>query len=352
MTNKEENGNYNYSIAFMKFFFSFCVVLAHYWIPSDPDSYPSAVMIRMAAVAAPMFFIMSFYLSFDRFETADYHIAKRLWRLYYPQIVWAFAYFGGYYALSCIFRDTGMIIPDVVLYTKKDLLWQLLLGSDRYLCPQFWYQSVLIIITVITYTVYRLSGKHALKIMAVIGIIALILQYSLINFHLFARYEYEIWYPTGRIAESLPFAVMGLLLCRSGILRILKKHWITASLISFSILTLLSYLFIIPRPKYGFDYDGIGLLLYGLFTFLIFGLIPFDKAPEFVKRVLRFLSKYSFGVFCIHLGIGRCWLLILSGYYGMGAITFVDSMIIYAVSLLLAWLISFIPSKYARQAVT
>ena len=43
---------YNYSIAFIKVFMSFCVICCHFWATGDPSLYPVSMMHRIRDVAA------------------------------------------------------------------------------------------------------------------------------------------------------------------------------------------------------------------------------------------------------------------------------------------------------------
>ena len=56
---------YNYNIALLKIFFSYCVVLCHYWNPDFYAQYPAVVDItdRLRRCAVPIFVMISFYLT-------------------------------------------------------------------------------------------------------------------------------------------------------------------------------------------------------------------------------------------------------------------------------------------------
>ena len=349
----EKTGNYNYSIAFMKAFFSFCVICAHFYVAEQPEFYPSALLIRLSGIAAPVFFMISLFLTSKKYEDKDISkIGKRLWRLYLPQIVWAFIYYLGYKVVLYGFDYIGIYVDHLFRYGWEDLLWQIGFGSDRGLCPQFWYQFDLIVITVLCYLVFRLAGKHGITVMTVIGVFALIMQYSGLNYFLFCRFEYELWYPLGRLAEVIPFAVIALHLGRSGILNRNGKFKVITAVLCVAVMVAVTFINFIPDPKDGFSYGGINKFLYGVCTFVVLYLIPFGKLPEVCKKVLAFLAKYSFGVFCIHMGLGYCTDFILCPLNNWRSGTFIECVIVYFVSLLLAWLISLIPIKLAKQIVT
>lgn len=350
--NQYKQDNYNYSIAFLKVFFSFCVVLAHYWV-TDTDSALMNPILYLIAVAAPMFFIISFYLTSDKLSDSDINgLGKRLLRLYFPFITWAFLYFGGYLLLGYFFSVTRLPNEFVIRFTKKDLFWQLLAGSDRHLCPQLWFQFDLIIITTLFWFIYKISKKFGILILTLFGITCIVLQYTQVNYNLFCKFEYELWFPLGRLAESIPFAVAGSLISRKCFVSKIQKYRLPAILVSLSLLIVIGHLDIVPTPELGFEYCGIRMLIYTTSLFIIVLLFPFERIAESVKKVLRFLAKYSFGVFCIHLGIGRCWELIICYNLNWEKGTFAECLLIFAVSILISWGISKIPNKYARMLVT
>lgn len=343
--------NYNYSIAFLKVFFSFCVVLAHYWVTGTDSLFINPV-IRLISVAAPMFFVVSFFLTSDKLRDSDVKgLGKRLWRLYFPFIAWAFLYFGGYLILGYFFSVTRLPNEFVIRFTKKDLFWQLLAGSDRHLCPQLWFQFDLIIITTIFWCIFKLSKKYGLMMLSLLGITCIVLQYTQVNYNLFCKFEYELWFPLGRLAESIPFAVAGSLISRKYFVSKIQKHKLPAILVSIIIL-IIGNLSIVPTPEFGFEYSGIDMLIYTASLFTIVYLLPLGKIAESVKKVLRFLAKYSFGVFCIHLGIGRCWELIICYNLNWKTGTFAECLLIFAISILISWGIGKIPNKYAKMLVT
>ena len=344
--------DFNYSIAFLKAFFSFCVVCAHYWICVNPSFYPSSMMLRMIGAAAPVFFITSFFLtSASLFEKDIGKLRRRLWRLYYPQFVWAIIYFAVYMVIGMILNKIRIPNDFLIQFTKKDLLWQMITGSDRYLCPQFWYQFDLIVFTLIFWLLFRFTGKHASRILVITAILCFVLQYTEWNYDLFCRFEYELWFPLGRLAEVFPFCVSGYLLYDQKIRRIIRENKISSLVISALLLVTAAFCPFIPKIQHGFEYGGVGLWIYSVTVFVIFDLLPFERIPELFKRLIGFLSKYSFGVFCIHLGVGKVWECILCPNTGLIRGTFIECIVIYLISLILSWLISLIPSKYAAQLV-
>ena len=337
----------------MKFFFSFCVVCAHYWQTLSIDDFPVSIMGMMTNAAAPSFFVISFYLTGKTYRSKDRSLlAKRLLRLSVPQISWAVIYFTVFTVIGMILNVIKIPNDFVIRFTKKDLLLQALFGSDRYLCPQFWYQFVLIVFTILIWLIFRFCDKYAVKILIILGLLALFLQYSEINYRLFCRFEFEFWYPMGRLAESLPYAVVGVLLLHRAIPAKTRKHRYYAVFITAVLIMILSYTKFIPDPEYGFNYCGIQLIVFTISVFILIYAIPFEKLHDPIKLALIVLSKYSFGVFCIHLGIGMVWERIICYYLYINTGSFIECVMIYLVSLALSILIYKIPVKFTKLLVT
>ncbi|MCR5597665.1 MAG: acyltransferase, partial [Lachnospiraceae bacterium] len=188
MTESDKNilneGRFNYSIAFMKVFFSFCVICCHFYFPTENlEFYPKVVIGRMQSIAVPIFVTITFYFTGKALAVGSIDwIKKRMIRLLFPFWGWGILYFFGFRVIDFIVRMLGFeqgIIPD---YTIKDLLWQLTLGSDRYLCPPLWYQFDLIVLMIVLWAVGRFCSKCFWGVIAVLGVLAIGAQYFGLNY--------------------------------------------------------------------------------------------------------------------------------------------------------------------------
>jgi hypothetical protein len=109
---------------------------------------------------------------------------------------------------------------------------------------------------------------------------------------------------------------------------------------------------LIPTPEFGFQYCGINMLLLTCSIFLIVYHLPFCRFTDTIKKILKFLAKYSFGVFCVHLGIGRFIELVVFYNLNLKTGSFCECILIYSLSLLISWSISKIPGKLSKMLVT
>lgn len=158
--------------------------------------------------AVPTFMLLSFVLAQKTLVSQDRgKIAKRLGRLLLPLIGWAVIYWIVY---SFADRLRGEE-PPVGL---RDLLFQMLTGHSGRLNSAMWYQAVLLWLTVLFVVVVRRCGKYYRKVLGLLALFGMFLQYSGIN-RCFECLPYELKYPLGRLAEMLPLAVIGFLLSDS-----------------------------------------------------------------------------------------------------------------------------------------
>jgi len=97
----------------------------------------------------------------------------------FPHIMWAVIYF-------LIFEITDLLLDTDWVNGLQNLLLQILTGSTRELCPQMWFQTSLIILTIIFCLLfYFLLEKLAFFVTYLLAIGSVYLQYSGINYRIF-----------------------------------------------------------------------------------------------------------------------------------------------------------------------
>ena len=349
---EKQPDQYNYTIAFMKAFFSFCVVCRHYW-EGGGSTLPEQAFWRMCNSAVPVFMILSFYLtSKDYLNIADWgKRRKRLGRLLIPYVSWAFIHYFGYLAGYYLFKLAGREDSFHIEFSIKDLFWQLAFGCDEYLCAQLWYLFDLIVITVLLWMV-SCKREYTIRIALLLGVLAVAVQYFGINLAVFGGLPYEARYSMGRLAEMIPFACGGLVIGGIGVYDRLSAHrWYVFTLLVF-LLTLISNCDVFVLIE-GFSYQGLFMLSYSFFLFLVFDMLPMNSLNSVIKKIIKFLSKYSLGVFCVHVGVGTLWYGMEKAVApGLGMIgLFTKSVIIYLISVAVSWTVGVIPLKWTDKLV-
>lgn len=324
----------------------FEVVLCHYWddVSGDVPFYLKFFSYARL-LAVPTFMIMSFYLCKRLFTEPDVRgiFQKRMWRLLYPFWTWGILYF--------LFFGLVQLISKIDLSVSiNDLLWQLTLGSSAALNGPLWYMADLIIITIAYYLIFKLLPKDkSFVCIWIVTIVAIVLQYSGVNAKLFGGFRNEIRWPIGRIAEMIPYATIGYSFSVTDYIDKVRKHRFGAGVLIAFVVTL-AQCFGIGGRFAGFGYSGISSIVIATLIFLLAAIIPFEKLPETVKRLIYILSKFTFGIFCVHDGVGRCVNFVLCKL-GLPYNTFSECIIIFLICYIVCGLIWLIPCKYAKQLV-
>ena len=329
---------YNYGIALLRMLMCFEVVLIHGWADKG-NSVILAPLSLLKEAAIPVFMFLSFYLTEKLFFIADSNKKwKRIWRLVYPQIGWALFY---WIAAIVILRE----------FSISNLLWQIFTGHSPKLNPTMWYQSVLIVLTLSFFIVFRFfRNKAGLILIWTLALLSLVLQYAGYNFLLFDPLRFELKYPLGRLIEMIPYATLGFTIAYYDFFNKLAKDRIKF-LILFgvaSVILLVSNRFIPAAP--GFGYSRASNLLLSFFLVGFACLLPFDGIPQKIRKAIRFVSSFTLGIYCVHR-LFFAFFEKLSDSTGFVINTFGLCIIVYAISFWGSFLLSKISKKYLKPMV-
>jgi len=267
------NKQINYSFELLRSILSFWVVIIH--------CYRYAYIFEKGLFPVPTFMIMSFYFYYNVLKNkVIIKIKQRFQRILIPYIIWPILLF--------IFNNSLFKISKFSLYYKKlllnDLVVQLIIGRKYHLI--FYYQFILIFLTILLTSISFLFNKSFIYIFQMLLIVAYIFQYSYLNLYIFKGYSYNIKYSLGNIFELLPFAIMGITLHHLDIIKKLKQFkCLTIIYIGIIIFLILKY-DIFVRIK-GFFYPGVLLNIGGNCIFILFSLLSFQN-----KKLLFLLSLY------------------------------------------------------------
>ncbi|MDY6419318.1 MAG: acyltransferase [Succinivibrio dextrinosolvens] len=316
--------------------------------------------IRSSAV--PVFFIISFLLTTKLTYFPDgTKTAKRFFRLFYPSVMWGVIYYTSYWIIDVYLGQLFFSAEQVEKFKipLTDLLWQTLLGSDRYLNPPLWYMYDLMIVMFLFLAIFKYFRKYSFEIISVLGILSLSLQYSGLNVKAISPLQYEMCYTLGRIVEMIPYAIIGLVIGlkinnlftfaeKSRILRV-----VVLSIIVFATCVLVPLKKDIISANEGFGYQGLKLIVISTSVFLfVYSFVNIERYLPLLKDAIRLLAKYSLGVYCLHFAVGKYW-NIFSDLIGRPELknTIFGCIVIYIVCLVLSYGISKVPTKYARMLV-
>ncbi len=349
----DKRDSFNYMIGIIKVLMAFEVILCHYWTAGDTNSILLDPFIKLRLKAVPVFIVTSFFylgLKLLRAPVHDFY-KSRIQRLLIPYVGWAIVY----YLVFCVCENvfSGPFAGSVTL---KSLGWQLLLGACWELCPQLWYQADLIIITVLVLALFvKLKRITAYRVCFCLSMIALILQYTGINYKAFGELPIESKYTIGRICEMLPLSFAGLVLAVS-VNQITKEPTFSQARqrwIAFGSLLMVIFIYrfkVFAGVELNFAYAGfdsiclaIGIVLFGI-------MMPLSNLPGIIKRIILFLSRFTFGVFCIHWAVGKYMMEIMK-QHDIIAGTFPQCVAIMGISYVILWLFSLLPLRCVQYLV-
>lgn len=295
MLKSEKTTEFNYGLALLRMLMCFEVVLCHCWMEKDfPKILLPFDILRNNAV--PVFMFMSFYLSRKYFLKKNIKsAARRAYVLFVPQVFWAIIYFVIYFLIE-------LIVNHRYIVKIQDLFWQIFTGHSPNLNATMWFQTDLLIISVLFFVVfYFLSEKQGVFTIILLSVICLFLQYSRMNYELFGQLRYELKFPLGRLAETFPIATFGFISSKYNLLSLLKKRWINISIAT--VLFVLS--FVLSHQKHlliidnDFGYSGIWKIITG-YAITMFAYNCNFSLSEKKSKFIAFISQNTLGVYCSH----------------------------------------------------
>lgn len=333
---------YKWGIGVLKIVLCFCVILIHYGQGSVITKYFNVLM----SSAVPCFMITTFYFNGKMLLEGNLKkIEHRILKLIKPCIGWGGIYFISYKLMYYLnLRDYGL--------GWKDLLWQLLTGHS-YNAP-LWYMYDLIILTMMFNIIFMFVKKRHNIMLLFLFVISIVYLYFGWN-GVFYELMRELKWTLGRLAEMLPYSIIGLL---AGINSDkLEKIQYSHKLAGLGILFVLG---IICRRletmgkiwiEFNYGYAGLGLLFKSLLIFGIFLFvsdIPISKKGE---KIIIKISQYTLGIYCMHVLVGESLNLFLE-IQKISIDKFRIGVTIFVLSYILSWGISKLPIKGIKSFVS
>ncbi len=334
MTESKTKG-VNYGWALLRSLMCFVVLLIHLWPNNDGPIFLFPFSM-LKGLPVPIFIILSFYLNKDRFlENNSCWIKKRIFRLYYPHIVWTLVYF-----------IANLLMKNDV--TVGAFLWQFFTGHSPVLNPPMWYIVVLLLVTVSFFLFFKyIKLKYALRALFIIFLFLFAFEYAGINSRLLGGLRFELKYPLGRFFEMIPYAVLGFFAAYYGVFEQLKsKRLFFITLFGVVSLFLLKFKVINSAPGFGYSINNFTLLSFFVVGFAY--LIPFERLPMVVLRIINFITSHTLGVYCMHLLVAG---MLRKNQIFVNLNGFFLSLFVYFVSFMFCHVVSKIPNKYFKMVV-
>jgi fucose 4-O-acetylase-like acetyltransferase len=320
----------------------FNVILCHCWNYTDNKRYLLPFSI-LRGYAVPVFMFMSFFLTQKSFfnKSKDY-IIGRMWKLIIPQIVWAIIYY-------IVYAIIGMVMNVQIVNGITDLFWQIITGHSPVLNATMWFQTNLIIISLVFFIVfYFFSEKKGIVIIVLLSFISLFLQYSGMYYQWFGELRYELRYPLGRMVEMFPMATLGVIASRYKLVTLFKNN-VNNVLLSGVLFVFWVFLdrkvFVITMS---FGYAGIWKVLVG------YSLTTFAYNCNFKVFTTKFhsfsqlITKHTLGIYCAHRLIAFFLFNMLSMLFEIKTNMFYQCILIYLIGFVIFEILSKIPLKWIK----
>ena len=295
-TSQNSSKVFNYSLAILKVFLAFLVVVAHNFNRNSTKNETIIFITINRKLHVPSFYIMSFYFMATHLFSLNIKILlKRLIRLLIPYIGWPIILYKINRYLNLHYHKN---FPD----SNEELKMQLMFGN-RFDHP-FWFQLDMMIITVAFYIIIFIFRKFSLFILEILIILIYSVQYSGINCALyFEKYLGRDSYLVIFLLDSIPYAIVGFILGFYKVLDIIEKHKIKTLVLSFLVFKLIAdynvFRLITISP-----YPGVHLNIQSICLIFMFSLFPSRYITnQYIKKFLHFLTSYTAGVFYLHVPI-------------------------------------------------
>lgn len=105
------------------------------------------------------------------------------------------------------------------------------------------------------------------------------------------------------------------------------------------------------RIPAGFGYQGMKLWVLSVGIVIMFSTLPNKIFGNKISKIIKTISKYSLGIYCSHIAVGKILNLYLE-QYGINTKTFYDCILIWLISYIVSWTISKIPVKAIQGMAT
>lgn len=346
MCQDKENNNqvmnkksYNYGVALLRIVFCYMVINFHFYGLMNGDNR----FYFLRELAVPIFIFISFYYGYKVIASNDNSLyKKRAIRLLVPYLFWGVIWV----VLLWIVSFFTAIQPP----TLRDLVMQLLFGSNERLNAPLWFLWEVIVLTIGFVIIHKIFKKYTKYVLIILMVASYVIQYMNLTAFLYLRFSYEIQGAVGRFFEVLPVACMGYIIAEFDLPEKLKK--IKGIWILFIVLAIVCIVFVekIPTPFITFAYAGIKHLIVSTLLFLGLYTMPFEKCPEYIKKAIKWLSGYTMGIYFLHWMVGRVLNVVWMRFFGVEK-TLIETFVIFAVCLVGCIIIDKIPIKYSKMLV-
>ncbi len=344
MINKKKTNStdYNYGIGFLKIILSMLVVNQHILDWSVHDTKMWMIIRKFQQIHVPSFMIIAFMLT-DVSEVTNAKFKSRLERLLSPVMFWGLIYYIIYLMIDKVY---GLNLIE----RKRDIIYQLIFGSK--FNSTLWFQFAIILSTIIIFCLFKFLSKEDSKcILLLTAVASLFMQYSNISYYLFVNMNDSYKLSIAGWFECIPYVTIGVFVGTSRIFDKVSTNKARYTIIfsCISIIFMWVNYDIFYKPK-GFMYAGLDECIMSFIIVLLFYILPIKYLNKRVKSFIKFISKYTVGVYCIHRLVAQI-LCLNSKLLPMKVGSMVYVLFVYMLSVSICYILSRVPLKGIKNSV-
>lgn len=232
-------------------------------------------------------------------------------------------------------------------------------GSSAVINGAMWFQVVLFLSTAFYMVCYHLFKEKALNISIILGIVALIIQYTGINERMWKWLPWEYELTLARLVEMLPYVSTGMLIGKNiSKLQEIRDKFSRKRRMLLTIMLCIFEVIIGESRRYhivdvgGYSYSGVLLIVRAILLVIAFYLLPIDMISGKKKRLICVCTAYTLGIYCLHNCVGLIGYIAIEWLgYNREMYSMVKSICVYAFCYFLSWLIAHLPWKWCRKLV-
>ena len=313
--NRESEATYNYGVAILRIWMCMEVVFNHCLGVWHVPYVTTIIHSVFGSVAVPVFFMISFlFLDISKLIASREVFLKRIWRLFKPQVMW------GSICWIVVYASDKLLDVYQEKITLKHLVLQIFTGSVAAINPSMWFQTDLIVATIIIAMLFYFvkTDKTRQSILILLFILCIGAQYSGMNYSLFYGAQYEL-IPFARFVEIFPACLAGVFMRQvySNYSDRMVVHFKLKSGLSLILLMMVTGVNImLPHENLQFGYAGLRVLITAIVLTIIFYKTCFTTRL-LQNRFLKWISKSTEIIYYSHV-LCRNMLWIVLGWLGIG----------------------------------
>jgi len=270
-------------IEILRMFFAFIILFFHCRNKTIYNQTFNKNLSELVDLGLTTFFIISFHFSYNSFISKNINkIKERFKRFLIPYIIWPIIIYLQKTLSNFINGKNNNIL-------FKCLIYQILIGNGIYII--LWFSFNLIFISLLFINIIFITKKY-MAFLIFFGLMVILISSSNKYYKFWDGFNDIVSFSIRPITNTYKLGLIGFFL---SLLKIIEKHK-TQKYLFLCIFIILLWL--------GINNDYFKRILknsFSIFLFLIFASIPFDKLKFNIFTLIKQISRYTGGIYYIHL---------------------------------------------------